>query len=149
MGSLLEGLPSLIAGIAGPLLFNNGVVVRRGSVTPDGRGGWTDADPEAYACKCLVLDYTDFQRMANGIPGKDRKIMVLGASCTVAPLPGDVVVTGGREWSVIEVTSDPANATYECQGRGGVPTEIAVAIDGDVDISGLGDLSAIFSGAVP
>ena len=149
MANLLTGIDKLVADIAGPLLFTSGVLVRRGAVTPDGRGGFTDADPEAYACECLVTDYTDFQRMAYGVPGKDRKILILGATVAVKPLPGDVVVTGGRQWSIVEVSSDPAGATYTAQGTGGTATEIAIAISGDVDIAGLVDLSAIFDGSIP
>jgi hypothetical protein len=147
--NLLTGLDKLISEIAGPLLFSDGIIVRGTAAVSDGRGGFVDADPEAYSCKCLVTDYTDYQRATGGIPRKDRKIIVLGASTSVTPQTGDMIVTGGREWQVIELTSDPANATYEAQGRGGQPTEIAVALEGNVDRSDLSDLTAIFEGDIP
>lgn len=149
MSNLLTGLDKLISDVAGPLLFSDGIIVRRTEPVSDGRGGFTDADPEAYACKCLVTDYTDYQRATAGIPRKDRKILVLGASSTVTPAANDIIVTGGREWQAIEISSDPANATYEVQGRGGLPTEIAVALEGNVDRSDLADLTAIFEGDIP
>lgn len=115
--SILDGLPAII-GAALSDVFRDATLTRVSPGTSDGRGGFTNTTV-ADACKALVMDYTSFQRGSLGIPTNERKVMILASTLNsgMAPKPGDIVTIQGRAWSIIEVTSDPANATYECRGK--------------------------------
>lgn len=115
--SILDSLPSIIAGALSDT-FRDATLTRVSNSTSDGRGGYVQVTV-TDACKALVLDYSAFQRGQLGIPTSERKIMILAATLNsgMAPKPGDRLTIAGREWSIIEVTSDPANATYECRGK--------------------------------
>lgn len=115
MANLLSGLDKLIADVAGPLVFTDATLIRK-TRTADSRGGFTEAEAEAD-CKVLVTDYSAWSKANLGVADTDRKILVLGYGLTPPPAPGNVIAVGGYRWVIIQTTRDPANATYECQGR--------------------------------
>lgn len=85
----------------------------------NGSGGW-GVDPvtsAAYSCKAMISGYNDHLRAVADIPGTDAKCLIVGTSISVDPLKGDTVTVGGRNWSVIEVKADPAQAMWVCQVR--------------------------------
>lgn len=115
MVSLLDGLPATI-GAAFESVFKDATLTRVSARASDGRGGFSETRA-SDACKALVVDYTDFQRFAGGIPAGDRKIMVLASTLTAAVSVDDEITIDGRLWRLIEVTTDPAKAVYEARGR--------------------------------
>lgn len=114
--SILDDLPDVIAEALGDV-FRPAILKVPGAQVSDGQGGWTAGPPDEHSCKALVDDYSDFRRSALGIPGKDRKIIILAASVAVSPAVGHTIRAEGRDWSIISLTRDPAAATWEVQGR--------------------------------
>lgn len=113
--SILDSLPATIASAMSPL-FRDATLHRITGRTTDGRGGFTNTVTDD-ACKALVTEYTAWQRQAMGIPANERKILILAATLDGAPKPSDKITIQDRTWSIVDVGSDPANATYECRGR--------------------------------
>lgn len=115
--SILDGLPDIINSALSDV-FRDATLTRITNGASDGRGGYTETTT-TDACKALVTDYTSYQRGSLGIPTNERKVLVLAATLEsgMAPRPGDRITIQGRAWSVIEVSSDPANATYECRSK--------------------------------
>lgn len=115
--SILDSLPAAI-GAAMSSVFRDAILTRISARVSDGRGGFTNTTA-TDACKALVTDYTSYQRGTLGIPTNERKILILASTLAggMAPTPGDTLTIQGRTWSVIEVSSDPANATYECRSK--------------------------------
>lgn len=115
--SILDSLPSIIGNALGEV-FRDATLTRRDANVSDGRGGFTTSTT-TDACKALVMDYTSYQRGSQGIATNERKVMILASTLAsgMAPKGGDTITVQGRAWSIIEVTSDPANATYECRAK--------------------------------
>jgi hypothetical protein len=115
--SILDSLPAAV-NAAMASLFRPAAL--KGTVTrvSDGRGGFEEVF-SVHACRALVTDYTAYQRAAGSIPADERKVLVLAASIADGrvPRPSDTITIQGRVWDVVEVTSDPANATYEARCR--------------------------------
>lgn len=110
-GKILKGL--------GPLVFD----VTLKSTTQGARGvaltGGTNPSSVDYTVKGFVSDYTEYQIDGTIIQKGDRVVVILGASLPdgVIPKPDDQVVAEGKTGVVINVTRDPAGATYQCQWR--------------------------------
>ncbi len=105
--------------------FADGVLLVPGPRSSDGQGGFTNAEPYEYDCKVLVTDYSDTRRLALGVPGTDRQILVLGASVSVVPAKGNTVrapdpAKGGdlTDFLVVAKSGDPAGAVYRLQATG-------------------------------
>lgn len=115
--SILDSLPDIISGALSDV-FRDATLTRITPNVSDGRGGYTQTTT-TDACKALVTEYTAWQKQALGIPANERKILILAATLNsgLAPKPADTVTIQGRTWSIVEVGSDPANATYECRGK--------------------------------
>lgn len=123
---------SIITGVAAEALedfgadFEDGVLTVPGARTADGQGGFTTGTPAPHGCKALITNYSDFRRVALGIPATDRLVLVLGAS-----LPSGVIPAKGHKitapdpakgltpatFDVIAVSGDPAAAVYKLQSR--------------------------------
>lgn len=111
LASIRTAIGSAFAGV-----FDAATLYRVASRTSDGRGGYR-MTREDYTAKALVDDYSAFLRGTLGIPAAERKLIILGASCSVTPIPGDIVTVQGGSWEVIEVKRDPAAAAYECRSK--------------------------------
>lgn len=116
--SVLDDLPSEIAEALGDV-FRDATLKVPGTPISDGQGGWIPGGPISYSCMALVDDFSDFRRSALGIPGSDRKIIVLAATLPseAAPAVGHTITAEGRDWQIVGLSRDPAAATYELQGR--------------------------------
>ncbi len=111
---LLEGgIAEMLDAALGEVMLS--VTLRKPTRVSDGQGGFTSGFAE-HAAKGFVEDYSDLAR-ANGIPGTDRKIVILAKSTAVTPARDDEVTLRGRTYRVVAVASDPALATYELQAR--------------------------------
>lgn len=115
--SILESLPATIAS-AMSSIFRDATLHRITGRVSDDRGGFTNTATDD-ACKALVEDYSQWMTApgGGGIPAGERKILILAATLSAAPKPTDTITIQGRTWSIVEVKSDPANATYECRGK--------------------------------
>lgn len=116
---ILDRLPDIIANALGPAVFSDGYLIPRGERTSDGQGGFRTTPGDPVSCKLLVTDYSDYRRLAVGIPATDRKIIILAATLAddVEPAPGLAVTAEGRDWQIVAVARDPAAATWELQVR--------------------------------
>lgn len=114
--SILDDLPEEIAEALNDV-FRDGVLKVPGAPTSDGQGGWVPGNPTSHPCKALVDDYSDFRRSASGIPAHDRKIIILAATLAVSPSVGHTIHVESRDWQIINLSRDPAAATWEAQGR--------------------------------
>jgi len=115
MSSILDSIRTAVGSAAAPL-FDAATLYRIASRTSDGRGGYR-VTREDYTAKALVDDYSAFLRGTLGIPAAERKLIILGASCSVVPQPGDIVTAQGASWELIEIKRDPAAAAYECRAK--------------------------------
>ena len=65
----------------------------------------------------MIEAYSDHLRAVSDIPGTDVRLMIVGTSIAVDPLKGDTVTAGGKDWTLIQVDTDPARAMWTCQAR--------------------------------
>lgn len=91
--------------------------------TVDVPGTITDpADPPAptptdYACKAIVEKYNDYFTKNSLVNDGDRKVLILANSLAVSPIVGSRVSIRGVTFTTINVSTDPAVAVWEIQGR--------------------------------
>lgn len=114
--SILDDLPGEIAEALDDVFRDAELIVPGGRVS-DGQGGWINTQAARYPCKALVDDYSDYRRLASGIPANDRKIIVLAHGLPVEPKVGQKINAEGRDWQIIGLGRDPAAATFELQAR--------------------------------
>lgn len=77
------------------------------------------ADTE-YSCKAVVLEYSERELETENVQQGDRKILILANSISVQPAIGDRIkgASDSRQYEIVSpIKTDPARATYECQGR--------------------------------
>lgn len=115
--TLLDDLPDIMNGALGPALFSPAILYKVTGRIGDGRGGFVSTFSE-YQCSAIITDYSDFARGVDGIPAKDRKVLILSASLPgyVIVKPNDIIVIADQAWGLVKVDQDPAGATYEGQG---------------------------------
>jgi len=125
MTSILES--SLAATIASAASF----IFLDATLERDVQGTITDpADPPAptqvtYSCKAIEDTYSAGLRSAGVVNETDVKILILAATLSVSPLPGDRITIRGVKRQIVPmgtsglpgVQSDPARATWECRTR--------------------------------
>ena len=130
MSAILDSIRAA-AGSAFATIFDEATLYRVTTRISDGRGGWAQVW-STYTARALVDDYSTFLRGTLGIPASERKIIILGASCAVAPSVGDLITAQGATWEVIEVRRDPAAATYDCRSKpAAVPPSLPYLTDDD------------------
>lgn len=112
--SLLSGLPGLLASAMGHSLFRAASVYGSGTRTIDASGRWTFS-ADRRDCRALVTEYSDYRRGQDHIPWKDRNAIILAATISQPPKVGDTLVVDGEAWTLTQITSDPAAATYDCR----------------------------------
>lgn len=71
----------------------------------------------AYTCKVMVETYSQFLRAGGTVKANDHRVLILTNSLSVTPVPGDRVTVRGVMFTVIEVSADPALATWECRAQ--------------------------------
>jgi hypothetical protein len=123
---------SILTGVAADALrdfgddFENGTLFVPGVRNSDGQGGFTAGQATPHPCKVLLTSYSDYRRLALGIPATDRLVLVLGASLLagVIPAKGHQVrapdpAAGGalQTFDIVAVTGDPASALYKLQAH--------------------------------
>lgn len=115
---MLDDIRGIIGGIFGDtsLFFSDATLT---VATVSTGGGWVDATESiaVYPCKAMIESYSERLRVTADIPGTDMKLMIVGTSVQVDPKKGDTVTLNGKQWSLIQVDTDPARAMWTCQGR--------------------------------
>lgn len=117
MTSPLQGGLARTVGSAFNTLFLDAVLTRD---IP--RDGPDPADPlppvpTEFDCKAIVEKYSDYYRTNGLVDAKDRKVLILAASISTKPQPNDRVTIQNITFVVQNVSTDPAKAVWECQGR--------------------------------
>lgn len=112
--TILDDIRAAIGGAFGDtsLFFSEATLTR-----PAQGGGWNAATgtPQTYPCKAMIEAYSDHLRAVADIPGTDVRLMIVGTSIEVDPKKGDTVTLNGRDWTLIQVDTDPARAMWTCQ----------------------------------
>lgn len=114
--SILGDLPGIVSGAMGALLFTQATLKRVAVRVSDGRGGYTQNTTDATV-SALITDYSAYMRTIGGIPPNERKALILGDGLANPPAPEDLLTIDGREWTIIEVRTDPASAVWTCRVR--------------------------------
>lgn len=109
--SILSTLPATIRAAMATTLFQSAYLYRPAGKTTNNRGGYTYISDQ-YACFAMVTEYTDLRRSADNIPSAQRQIILLADGLWVEPKTDDVIVIEERAWKAINVSRDPAKATY-------------------------------------
>jgi len=121
---ILDGVPLIISNALGASVMKAATLKKYGAKVSDNRGGQTAGAATEHDARALILDYSDFTRAQSGgaILIQDRKAIVIAHGLTVTPERGDgFEQTGEGAWTVIDVSRDPASATFELQLRPGDP----------------------------
>lgn len=110
--SLLDGdIRTLFGEVFGEFYLDGTII----SVThtDDGYGGYTETTTE-QPCKLQVDACTDRQKLEQGYTARDVRVLVLQASITGRPSPGNRIVAKGIEYVCGPVvTEDPASSYWE------------------------------------
>lgn len=80
------------------------------------------ADPPAptqatYPCKAIVEVYSERYRLDGLVKQNERKVIILATTLSVRPAVGDRVTISGITFTLAEVSTDPAEAAWECKGQ--------------------------------
>jgi hypothetical protein len=125
MVSMLESSLARTIASAASFIFLDATLER------DVPGTITDpADPPAptqvtYSCKAIEDTYSTGERSGGLVSADDVKVLILAATLSVVPLPGDRITIRGVKRQIVPmgtaglpgVKSDPARATWECRTR--------------------------------
>jgi hypothetical protein len=68
-----------------------------------------------YACKAMVQDYSEHDRLAGLVAQSDRRILILAGSLTVTPTNQDRITIQNQTYVISEVSTDPALAVWTCK----------------------------------
>lgn len=97
--SILDIVPKIISDAMGESLFRAGTIYT--------------ASGSSFDCSALVTSYSDYARLREGIPAKDRLAMIIAYGLAITPKAGDILVVEGEAWKLVRGKRDPAAATYE------------------------------------
>lgn len=80
---------------------------------------WNPGGPTTatYPCRAIHEEYAERYRLEGLMQAGDRKVLILAASLTVEPKPGDRVTIRGETFTIAAVATDPAKACWECRAR--------------------------------
>ena len=121
--SLLDDLPDIFADALGDSVFYDGVLRRHtpgsGPAYNPGPGAITD-----YPCKGLITSFSNYSMASGLVAQKDRKILILAATCAVPPIEGDDFIINGNTYRLTSqggsgpaVKRDPSASVWTCRGR--------------------------------
>lgn len=100
--------------VVDPLLFGDAIVYRKARVT-NGRGGFTYVATQ-HACRALVVEYTTFQRSADGIPASHRQLLLAIDSLAVSFKSDDIIgFPDGSFWRPAADVGEPSYSILTIQ----------------------------------
>lgn len=73
--------------------------------------------PATFNCRGMVEAYSQYFKANGLVEQNDRKVLILAASLSVRPKPNDRVTIAGITFTIMDVSTDPAEAVWECKGR--------------------------------
>lgn len=96
-------------------------VVTRSVLTDVNNTPWDPSDDVAvdtdYPCSGLTDSYSALELANSSIQSTDVKVLIVAATLSITPVPGDHVTISGTTYRVMTVATDPARALWECQCR--------------------------------
>lgn len=72
---------------------------------------------QTYSCRAIVDVYSKYLISQGMVQANERKVLILAQSLTVSPVPGDRVTVQGATYEILDVSTDPATAVWECRSR--------------------------------
>lgn len=129
-GELAEQIADALAEASIPL----SATVTRSVLDPESPPWEPTYTTVAYACQGIVDSYSVLERAQSNVEVSDVKVLIVAQSLLNAPIPppdeepdeptgliepapGDGVTIGGKSYTVIAVSTDPARALWELQCR--------------------------------
>jgi hypothetical protein len=96
-----------------------GLTLIRETVVSDPAEPWNPPVTESSFHPCLGFADAFEQSVIDGylVLSTDVKIVIVATSLAVEPVPGDRITIRGKTYHVIQVSTDPAQACWTCQGR--------------------------------
>ena len=92
-----------------------------GTPRPPDHPSWEPWDDEAvevkHACMGFVDTYSAFLVASGVVDAGDVKIVLLQTQTPVVPLLTDTITARGKVYTALEISEDPAKATYEIRAR--------------------------------
>lgn len=73
--------------------------------------------PANFPCRGMVESYSQYLRANGLVQANERKVLILAFSLGVRPAAGDRVTIRGVTFTLLEVSTDPAEAVWECKGQ--------------------------------
>jgi len=70
-----------------------------------------------FACNGFIDDWDASYLASSLVERGDVKIVIIANSIAIVPVAGDRVMVRGKTYSVLNVSADPALATYTLQAR--------------------------------
>lgn len=72
-----------------------------------------------YPGKGIVDTYSDGLVDGTRVKLGDRRVLLIAKSLPLGifPVPDDLIEAEGDTWTIVQVSRDPAEATYDCQVR--------------------------------
>jgi hypothetical protein len=116
MTSPLSGSIARTVGNAFRSIFLDATLTRAGATTgPDYDP--TPGTPVTYACKTIIEAYSDYYKANGLVDEKDRKVLILATSLSTRPKTADRITVSGTTLTIQEVSTDPAEAVWNCKGQ--------------------------------
>jgi hypothetical protein len=123
MASPLEGPIRKTIGKAMRSVFYEAIIPRTEALEemPPDHPPWEPWNPETitheHKCRAFVDTYSDFHIASSLVQSGDVKIVVLVDSLAITPTLLDTITIRGRSYTILNVSSDPAEATWILQCR--------------------------------
>ena len=108
MPALLDGITAVFGAAFAPL-YHDGLLKRRTYDTDDAP---LDVSPAGEGIKLQRNACTEAMRGEDGYTDKDVRFIVLSAGIAAKPNTDDIIVYGGREWSIRSIDTDPAGSHW-------------------------------------
>lgn len=88
--------------------------------TPDPNEPWNPGTPTTtnYECRGWADHYEAAELVNTTILATDVKVMIVAGTLAVEPQPTDTMTVGGKGYTIIAVSTDPAGAMWTVQARG-------------------------------
>lgn len=121
MMSLLEGELAQIIGdalIDANIPYDMAIIrMEPGPGNPDRPWEPGEPVPVPYPCKGFTDTYNVHEQSASVIQAGDIKIVIIANTLSITPEPNMSVQARGVTYRIVDVSPDPAKATYIVQGR--------------------------------
>ena len=116
MGLLTGGIAKIVQGATKLVTYS--ISLSRTTIAAGNEAWEVGVTSEtAYPCRGVVIDYKDYRIDGTVIKRGDRQVMVIANTLSVVPVSGDKITAQGAIYFVVNVSRDPATATWTLQVR--------------------------------